>query len=171
MITWAKLSGGVCREAIQVDTLGCPIRQESFDDMAAMNRGAIPDDDQAASHLAQQVGEERDHIHRVDGVVLAVEIELTLRRDGTDRREMVTGIPFPQNRGLAHRRIRADDTGQRIESGLVYEEDRLVLGFRPLLRVSQVSSRQWVMAASSRWRARRAGFCGLQRIVRHKRPT
>jgi hypothetical protein len=150
---------------------GCPIRQEGFDNMAATHRGAIPDDDQAASHLASQVGEKGDHIRRVEGAVLTVEIQLTLRRDGTDRREMVTGIPFPQNRGLAHRGIRPDDTGQRIESGFVYEEDRLGLGFRPLLRASPVSSRQWVMAASSRWRARRVGFCGLQRIVRHNRPT
>jgi hypothetical protein len=42
---------------------------------------------------------------------------------------------------------------------------------RPLLIAGHVSSRQRAIAASPRWRARRAGFCGLQRSTRHKRPT
>jgi hypothetical protein len=39
------------------------------------------------------------------------------------------------------------------------------------LSAGQVSSRQRVMAVSSRCRARRAGFYGLQRRVFSKRPT
>jgi hypothetical protein len=138
---------------------------------AAVDRRAIPDDDHPARHFAQQVFEERDHVVRVDGVVLAVEVQLALRRDGTDGREMVAGPSPAQDGRLAHRRIRAHDTGQGIKPGLVYEEDRLLVGLRPLLMAGQVSSRHWAIAASSRWRARRAGFCGVQRTAWHKHPT
>jgi hypothetical protein len=84
---------------------------------------------------------------------------------------MVTGPPLSQDRRLAHRRIRAHDTGEGIKPGLVYKEDALLLGLRPLLIAGHVASRQRAIAASSRWRARRAGFCGLQRITWHKRLT
>ena len=112
-----------------------------------------------------------DDVARVDGVILAVEVELAAGGDGTDRRQMVAGVPLSQDGRLAHRRIGPDHAGQGIKAGFIYEENTLPLGFRPLLMAGQVSSRQRVMAASSRWRARRAGFCGLQRIVWHTRPT
>jgi hypothetical protein len=51
---------------------------------------------------------------------------------------------------LPHRRIGAHHTGQRIEARFVYEEEALLLALCPFLMADQVSSRQWVMAASSR---------------------
>jgi hypothetical protein len=69
---------------------------------------------------------------------------------------MVTGVPLLQDGGLADWGVATHDTGEGITPGLIYEEERLVLGFRPLLRAGQRSSRQRVIAASSRWRARRA---------------
>jgi hypothetical protein len=100
-----------------------------------------------------------------------MEIEFAPRRDGTDRREVVTGPPFLQDRRLTYWGIGSNDTGQGIKSRLVDEQDRLLLCFGPFLMAGQVSSRQCAIAASSRCRARRAGFCGLQRIMAHKRPT
>jgi len=115
--------------------------------------------------------EKRDHIVRVKSTVLAVEVELALGGDGTDRGQMVAGTPLPQNGGVAYRGIGADDAGQGIEPGFIDEENRLPLGLCPLLSAGQVSSRQRAMAASSRCRARRTGFCGLQRSAFNKRPT
>ena len=63
---------------------------------------------------------------------------------------MITGPPLPQDGRLAHGGVGAHDTGQRIEPGLVYEEDRLLLRFSPFLIAGQVSVRQRAMAASSR---------------------
>jgi hypothetical protein len=98
-------------------------------------------------------------------------VQLALGRDGPDGREMLAGAPLPQDRRLAHRRVCAHHTGQGIEPGLIDEEERVPLGLGPLLSAGQVSSRQRVMAPSSRCRARRAGVCGLQRTAWHKRPT
>ena len=162
---------GVGWQALQMDARRRTTGQELFDGVTAMDRGAIPDEDHAAGHLAQQVRQEGDHIRRVERAVLTVEIPFALRRDGTDGREVIAGAPFPQDGCLAHRRVGAHDTREGIKPRLVYEEEGLRLGFRPLLMAGQLSSRHWAMAASSRCRARRAGFCGLQRRALHKRPT
>ena len=163
--------GGIRREALQVNSSRGAMRQELLDDVTAVNGGAIPDDDQAAGNLAQEVLQKGDDITRVHRVILHMEVEFALGRDGTDRGEMIPGIPFLQNWGLAHRGIGAHDTGEWIKPRFVYEDNRLLLGLRPPLMAGQVSSRQRAMAASSRWRARRAGFCGLQPIALSRRPT
>jgi hypothetical protein len=142
-----------------------------LDDVTAVNGGAIPDDDQAAGNLAEEVLQKGDDITRDHRVILRMEVEFAFGRDGADRRQMITRIPFPQNGRLADGGIGADDTGEWIKPRFVYEDNRLLLGLRPLLMAGQVSSRQRAMAASSRWRARRAGFCGLQPIALSRRPT
>jgi hypothetical protein len=162
---------GIGREALDVDALRGTMGEELLDDLTAMNRRSIPDDDYPTGHLTQQVFQKGEHIRRVDRVVLAVEVQLALRRDRGDRRQMVAGPPLPHDRGLPHRGIGADDAGQGIKARFVYEENRLLLGLRPFLRADQVCWRQRAMATSSRCRARRAGFCGLQRMALSKRPT
>jgi hypothetical protein len=47
------------------------IGQELLDDTAAMNRGTIPNDDQATSDFPQHMRQEGHHIFRTDGVILA----------------------------------------------------------------------------------------------------
>jgi hypothetical protein len=100
-----------------------------------------------------------------------MEVEFARGRDGTDRGEVVVGAPFAQNRRLAYGGREAHDTGQRIKPGLVYGENRLLLDLCPVLMADRVSSRKCAMAASLRCRARRAGFCGLQRGALSMRPT
>jgi hypothetical protein len=162
---------GIGGEALHMEPLRRTISQELCDQMTAVDRRTIPDKHHLSRHLPQQVLEKSDHIVRVNRTVLAVEVELALRGDGADRGQMVAGTPLPQNGGVAYRGIGADDTGQGIEPGFIDEENRLRLGLCPLLSAGQVSSRQRAMAASSRCRARRTGFCGLQRSAFSKRPT
>ena len=159
------------RQALQVKALRRSIGQELLDDATAVNGGSVPDDDHAARDFTQQVLQKGDYVGRVERVVLATEIELALKRDGTDGREVVAGPPLSQDGGLADRSIGAHDTRQGIKSGFVYKQDGLLLGLRPFWMAGQVSSCHWAMAASSRRWARRAGFCGLQRMALHKRPT
>jgi hypothetical protein len=162
---------GIGGEALHLEPWRRAIGQELLEEMAAMDRRAIPNDHQRARQLAEQMPQERDDLGGIEGLVLAVEMQLALRRDRTDGREVITRPPLLENGRLAYRGIGTDDTGQGIEPRFIDEEDRLPLGFCPLLRAGQVSSRQWVMAVSSRCRARRAGFCGLQRSALSTRPT
>jgi hypothetical protein len=95
-------------------------------------------------------------------MVLAEDVQFALRGQGADGREMLVGVPLPQDRGVAYGGIRPDHAGQGIKARFVYEEDRVLLRLRPFLIAGQVSSRQRAIAASLRCRARRIGFCGLQ---------
>jgi hypothetical protein len=162
---------GVGGKTLHLESWRRAIGQELVDEMAAVDRRAIPDDHQRARHLAEHMLQERDDVGGIDDLVLAVKIELALRRDGTDGQEVITRPPLPQHGGLAYRGIGTDDTRQGVEPRFIDAEDGLPLGLGPFLRAGQVSSRQRVMAISSRWRARRAGFCGLQRSALSKRPT
>jgi hypothetical protein len=162
---------GIGGQALHVKPLRRPSCEKLLDGVTAVDRRAIPDDHHGAGHLAQQVFEKANHVVRIDRAVLAAEVQLALKRDRGKRRQMVAGPSLPQDRGLAHRGIRADHTGQGIETRFVYEKDALPLGLCPLLSAGQVSCRQQAMADSSRCRARRAGFCGLHRSALSKRPT
>ena len=110
---------GIGRQAFEMEALRCAAPEKLFNDVAAVNRRAIPDDDHLSGHLAQQVLQEGDHIRRVEGVILTLEIEFALRREGTDGREVVTGPPFLQGRGLADRRIGPHHTRQGIKARFV----------------------------------------------------
>jgi hypothetical protein len=59
-------------EALDMESLAGPIRQELCDHVAAMNRCSIPDDHQAARDLPQQMLQKGHHISRVDRPFLAV---------------------------------------------------------------------------------------------------
>jgi hypothetical protein len=139
--------------------------------MIVMNRGAVPTEDHAAPHLTPQVFQEGHHSRRVDRVALAVEVQRALRRERGDRRQVVTGLPRAQDGRPARRRVRAHHAGSGIAARVISAEDRLLLGLRPLLSAGHVSPRQRAIAASSRWRARRAGVWGRQWITWPKRPT
>ena len=126
------------------------VRKARSDGVAAVDGSPIPDDDHAAGPLPQQVLQKGDDIVRVERAVLAMAGELTLRRQGTDSRERLARPPLAQDGCLPYRRIGAHDTREGITPRLVYKDDRVRLGFRPLWMAGQVSSRHWARAASSR---------------------
>ena len=67
---------GIRWEPLQMQPPCGAMRQELLDGVAAVDGGAVPDDDHGAGHLAQQVLEKLDDVVRVDGVVLAAEVQL-----------------------------------------------------------------------------------------------
>jgi hypothetical protein len=137
-------------QALHVHPLSRTIREELLDKMAAVNRRAVPDDDHAVGHLAQQVFQEGHHVRRIDRVVLAVEVQLAFRREGREGREVIARPPLPQDRGLPYGGIRAHHTGQGINARFVSTQDRVLRRLGPFLMADQVSSRQCAIATSSR---------------------
>ena len=69
---------GIGWQALQVRPPCGAVREEPLDGVAAVDRRAIPESRHAAGHLAQPMLEKRHHVLRVDGVVLVVEVQLTL---------------------------------------------------------------------------------------------
>jgi hypothetical protein len=162
---------GIGGPALHVEAWGGPLGQERCDAVTAMPRGPVPKEPQTAGPLAPQMVQQGDAIDRVDRLRLTVHRELTCRGAGADRRALIPAPPFPEDGGLASWGRRADDTGQGRAPGCIDAAERLPLRWGPLLRAGQVSSRPRVRAASSRGRARRAGWCGLRRMAWHTRPT
>jgi hypothetical protein len=142
--------GSIGREPLQMDSVRRAVRQKGLDHVTAVNWSSIPNDDHATGHLPQQMLQKGDDILRIESTVLAGEIQLALRGDGADRREMITSPPLPQDGRVPRRGIGAHDPGQGREPGFVYKADGLLLGLGPLLMAGQVASRQRAMAASSR---------------------
>ncbi len=115
-------------QALQVQPLRRTCSQEVLDRLTAMNRRTIPDDEQLAPHLPQELAEEGHDRRTSERRLLDMDQEPPIRSDGTDGREMVMS-----ERGAQHRRLPAwgvcpGDEGQQIEARLVYEEDGALLG-------------------------------------------
>jgi hypothetical protein len=141
--------------------------EECSNDLTAMDRGAILDAHYPTRHVAPQMREQDHHVRRIDGAILAVDVQLTRRNSRTDSGEVIAGAPSPQDGRLADWGRGADHAGQGIEAGCIDADDRLPRGFRPFLMAGHVSSCHWAMAAASRWRAQRAGVCGRRRLAWH----
>jgi hypothetical protein len=71
---------GIRRQTLQVEALRRPIREELLNGVAAVNGRTIPDEPHPTRHRAQQVLQKGHHILRIYGGVLAVDIQLAIRR-------------------------------------------------------------------------------------------
>lgn len=101
----------------------------------------------------------------IDRAVLAMARQLTRRGDRPDGGEMAAGPPLPQDGGLSYGRISAPRAGEGREPRFIEEDNGLLWRFCPLLIAGHVAVRQGAMTASSRWRVRRIGFWGVQRMA------
>jgi hypothetical protein len=155
----------VGRQALEVKALCRAVREALLEALTAMHGSTSPDAHQAAWDLTSQGLQKAHNISRSEGAVLAVAVELPLRREGSDGGERIACAPCAQDRGLAGRRLGAHHPRPGVDPGFVYQADRVLLGLRPLLRAGHGPWRPGALAASSRWRARRLGCCGLQRIA------
>lgn len=145
--------------------------QHLFDFSAPMNWRSIPDDQQLAFNLPQQVAQESSHICSFVCSLLHHQVQSAFLINGTDGRQMISADHLAQHRRLTSRRIGAHYRGQQVETGLVYPEDYSPFPPGLFLIAGHRLRDQLSIAASSRWRARRAGTCKLQPTSRSRRPT
>jgi hypothetical protein len=93
-----------------------------------MDRCPIPDHEQLAWHLAEELAEKGDDRRAAERFLLHMGEELASGGDRADGREVVTAERRTQHRRLPARRICARHEWQQVEAGLIYEEDRAVFG-------------------------------------------
>jgi hypothetical protein len=76
--------GRIARQALQMQALGRPRRQEVLDRLPFVDGGPIPDDEHLAADLAQQHPQKADH--RLGGVRLLLHLqkEAPVQGDATD---------------------------------------------------------------------------------------
>src|SRR3712207_1576830 len=135
------------------------VREELFDRLATMDRRTIPDDEQLARDLPQGVSQEAHHVWTLEGPLLVHHQQLALQGDAADYREMVAAKVLVQDGRPAHRGVGAHYRRQQVKSRLIHEQNGPALLYGPFFSSGQRSSFQLLMAFSSRWFARRSGFC------------
>jgi len=168
--------GRVAREQVDMDAmpmLGEPVRSRS----AAVGGQAVPDEIHRPPEMAAQLLQEvLDRFPIVVGVRQEAEVDthtVTPGRDGErgDHRHLAPRTAaLGQHRGHAARRPAAPHEGGHQEARFVAEDERRAPAGRVFFTRGQSTLRHWRIAASSRSRARRAGFCGLQPRPRNSRP-
>src|SRR6266542_736265 len=96
--------GRIAWQLLQAQPLGTALRQEGFDWPAAMNRRAVPDHEQLAGQVTQQVAEELHHVRTAERMVLDLEQQAAARGDAADHRQVLTGHRKPQRGRVSARR-------------------------------------------------------------------
>lgn len=143
-----------------------PLREEGPDHRAAMDVAVVPEHHDRAAQVPEQVAEEGARIGGPDVVAVELEIEAAAaaartEREAGDHRHAVVALPVTEDRGVAARRPgpphrRDQEEARFVDEDEVRAQPRGVFFTRGQSRVFQRA-----MAASSRWSARRSGFCGV----------
>src|SRR5919107_2068366 len=136
-----------------------------------MDRRAVPYDEQLAGDLAHQVLEEAHHVLSLEGTLLLHHVEFAIEGDGAHGGEVISREVLLEDGRLSHRSVGANHHRQQVEARLIGEHYGPAFLLRPFLREGHLCSFQCSMASSSRWLARRCGFCKLCLKALSKRLT
>lgn len=162
---------GVAGELFELDASGAALGQEVLDRLATMDRGAVPEDQELAGDVAEQMLEEADDVRALVGVLLHMHQQPAVRGDAADDGQVVAAQRQAEDGGLTTWGVGPDGAGEEVEAGLVDPDDSSSLLVGPLFRAGQRSVRQASIAASFRWLARCTGFWTLQPAARKRLPT
>ena len=143
---------------------------------AAVHAEPVPDHDHRPAQVAEKMAQVRDGFAfaEVVGVPLGVQAQTATPRadrEPSDHRDAVVSLRVAQAWRLTPRRPGARHGGGEHEARFVYEDEVGPQPESPLLTRGQRVRFQRSIAASSRSRARRSGFCGLQPHRASRRPT
>lgn len=149
---------------------------ELLDERALVNAQVVPDQHHRATQVTQQVLQELDGLHVVDVPVMPLVVEADpsaprAHRDPGDHRDAIMTLPVAKERRLPTRRPASCNRWSEHEARFVYEREVGPQVQSPLFTRGQRVLVQRAMASSSRSRARRSGFCGLQSLRASRRPT
>ena len=81
--------GRVAWQLLQLEPFGSALGQEVFDRLTAMDRRPIPEHQELAGQVSQEVAQEQHHIWTAEGVILDLQQQAPTRRDAADDRQMV----------------------------------------------------------------------------------
>lgn len=142
--------GRVGGQTLKMQPGGRASGEEGLHRLAAVDRRAVPQHEQLAANLAQELTEEGDHRLAPKRGRLDAGEEPAIGRDRADDAEVVMGEGRAEHRCLAHRRPGAGDEGEQIEAGFIYEEDRALLSTGFASRAGHVSCDHAPISASVR---------------------
>lgn len=166
--------GGVGGQSDEVELLGSAA--ELSNEASAVRRAAIPENEDVAAEMPEQVAQEVTGLQLADVVVVKLEEKIEPPApggdgDARDRRDPVASIEVVHQRRLSHRSPRPGDGGGQQEPGFIGENE---VGAQPgdvFFTRGQSSRKNLSMLFSSLSRARLLGFWWLQPRLCISRPT
>ena len=162
--------GGVGGQAIDAEAVSV-VAQDSSGGLGAVGVQSVPEQKDGAGKGAEQVADKGDELGAADGAPHQAEIGAGVGRDGRDGRELRPVEAVIEKRRLAAWGPGLAGGGQQREATLVEKDQRGLQSLGVFFRRGQVRPTQRWMAASSRSRARRAGFCQLHPKRCNRRQT
>lgn len=127
-----------------------------LDRFAAVDRGAIPDDQQLARDMTEQRLEELGGLGAADTAFVDAEVEPEERQPGDDR-QLVPAERLVQQRGLPTRRPSPDPMRSGAQPAFVDEDDGPTFPPGFFLMRGHATRFQWAICSSLRSMARRLG--------------
>jgi hypothetical protein len=113
--------GRVAGEAFEVQPVAGFHMQELLDGAATMDRRAVPEHEQLAWYMTQQVAAKANDFHLRDGVLMNLKVQPLILTHGTDDGQMVTRQALVQYRRVGHGRVRPYDGRQQVKAALIDE--------------------------------------------------
>ena len=152
--------GGIGWQGLQVDAL-VQCADEVTHRPTSMNPSAIPDNQQSAGQMPQQMAQELDDLGTLDRSVKELEIEVG---EGQSRhhRELLPIEVVLQHRRTTTRGPSANPVRLLAQSALINEDNQPIFAERFFLMSGQRCRFQWRMACSLRSSARPTGRWQLQ---------
>src|SRR6266496_626907 len=80
------------RQAFQMNQLTAPLRQKSLYLLRAMDRRAIPNDQQSPSQAPRQMQQKRDTLRTGQRLIARQRVELSSHRHATHHRQVIAGL-------------------------------------------------------------------------------
>jgi hypothetical protein len=161
----------IAGQLLQMDALGATLRQEALHGFATMDGRAIPNDQQLALNVPQQMLQEAHDILATIGLLLHLYQQAAAAGERANHRQMIIAEWCAQDRRLPARSVGTANRGQQVEAGLIYPDDRALLAPRFFFSAGQRWSCQAWIAASFRSLARVIGFWTLNPSRRRRRET
>lgn len=161
----------IAGQLLQLYALCAAIGQKVLDRLPTVDRRTVPDHQQLALNMAQQMLQKAHNLRAAVGPLLRLVQQFAVHRDAADRRDALVSQGDAQDRRLANRGIGTHNTGQQRKARLIYPDNGSPVNFRPFFSSGQRSAYHAAILASSRWVARRIGFWELQPMARKRRLT
>jgi len=113
----------IARELFQIDARCSAMSKKVFHIMPPVDRRPVPNDQQFAWNMPQQMLQEADAVGTPDRPVLYTHVELSRRGDTTDRRKMITGQIRADDGCLAYGGVGSHYCRQQVESRFVHPNE------------------------------------------------
>ena len=158
---------GIAGKSLQLKASRRALGKVVLESLAAMDGSTLPNNYQISCDLLLEQVQKTDNAQAVKSGFAYLQIQVAVRTDRTDDREVVAGEFVAQHGGLARRRPRSYHAGQQIEGALVYKQEFIPACVGPFLRAGRRSWHHCWMATASRFVARQTGLITYPGFIIH----